>query len=178
MTSFHIATWNLDGYGSDARSRLPRQLDVLQGLLPDIVVLTEVRDTTRLPGMRFWWSDAGRPPYAECDRAVGIGSRWSGEVLPVRDQRLSVCVALKAPSPIGCIVTYGTVIPYKLDGVRKGAALTWERHRRAVDDVVSDIVELRSSQMYRDARIVLAGDFNTCLDGSNWYGAHSTDGGQ
>ena len=49
MNTFRIATWNLDGYRSNAKSRLPRQLEVLQELLADIVVLTEVRDTTLLP---------------------------------------------------------------------------------------------------------------------------------
>lgn len=56
MNTFRIATWNLDGYRSNAKSRLPRQLEVLQEMLADIVVLTEVRDTTLLPGKQFWWS--------------------------------------------------------------------------------------------------------------------------
>lgn len=170
MNSFRVANWNLDGYRSGARSRLPQQLNVLLGLLPDVVVLTEVRDTTQLPGMQFWWSNPGQPPYQPSDRAVGIASRWSGEVLPVRDGRLSVCVALKAPLPIGQVVVYGTIIPYAQDGVREGLARSWERHHKAVDDVVADIHALRSNPTYQTARIVVAGDFNTCLDGSRWYG--------
>lgn len=170
MHSFRIANWNLDGYRSGAKGRLPQQLDVLQALLPDVVVLTEVRDTTQLPGMQFNWSNPGQPPYQASDRAVGIASRWNAEVLPVRDGRLSVCVALMAPLPLGRIVVYGTIIPYAQDGVRQGLARSWERHNRAIDDVVADMQALRSNPSYRDARTVLAGDFNTSLDGSRWYG--------
>lgn len=170
MNTFRIATWNLDGYRSSAQSRLPQQVEILKNLLADIVILTEVRDATRLPGMRFWWSDPGQPPYTPRDRAVGIASPWGGNALTVRDNRLSVCVALKAPPPLGCVVVYGTVIPYALDGVRQRSAVAWERHQKAVDDVVADLSQLRSDPVFRDARIVLAGDFNTCLDGSNWYG--------
>lgn len=170
MNSFRIANWNLDGYGSGAKGRLPKQLDVLEQLQPDLVVLTEVLDTTQLSDMQFWWSNPGEPPYQPCDRAVGIGSRWAGELLPVRDGRLSVCVALMAPAPIGRVVVYGTILPYGMDGVRQGTARSWERHRQAVNEVVADIQELRANQTYRDARIVLAGDFNTNLDGTQWYG--------
>lgn len=45
-----------------------------------------------------------------------------------------------------------------------------ERHHKAVDDVVADLSDLRSDPACREASIVLAGDFNTCLDGSSWYG--------
>lgn len=172
MNTFRIATWKLDGYRSNAKSRLPRQLEVIQELLADIVVLTEVRDTTLLPGKQFWWSDPGEPPYTPRDRAVGIASSWEGRVLPVRDSRLSVCVALTAPPPLGCVIVYGIIIPYSMDGVRQRVAAAWERHQKAVDDVVADLVHLRSDPALREARIVLAGDFNTSLDGSNWYGHH------
>lgn len=170
MKTCRIATWNLDGYRSNAASRLPQQIEVLQNLLADIVVLTEVQDTTLLPGMQFWWSDPGQPPYKPRDRAVGIASTWTGKVLKVRDGRLSACVSLDAPSPLGCVIVYGTVIPYALDGVRQKAAVAWERHQKAVDDVVADLIDLTSDPAFFDSRIVLAGDFNTSLDGSNWYG--------
>ena len=109
MKTCRIATWNLDGYRSNAASRLPQQIEVLQNLLADIVVLTEVRDTTLLPGKQFWWSDAGQPPYKPRDRAVGIASTWTGRSLKVRDSRLSACVSLDAPSPLGRVIVYGTV---------------------------------------------------------------------
>lgn len=170
MNRFRVATWNLDGYRPGAAFRLLQQVDVIHKLLADVVVLSEVRDTTRLPGMQFWWSDAGQPPYRPSDRAIGIASTWSGKVLKVRDSRLSVCVALQAPEPLGCVIVYGTVIPYAMDGVRKGLAKAWERHQKAVDDVVADMSQLRADPAFRNARVVLAGDFNTALDGSNWYG--------
>lgn len=170
MKTFRVATWNLDGYRNNAPSRLPQQIELLQSLLADIVVLTEVQDTTRLPGMQFWWSDPGQPPYKPRDRAVGIASTWSGKALKVRDSRLSACVCLDAPLPLGRLIVYGTVIPYAMDGVRQKAALAWERHQKAVDDVVADLSDLRSDPDFVDSRIVVAGDFNTSLDGSNWYG--------
>lgn len=108
-------------------------------------------------------------PYSPQDRAVGIASRWPGKALPVRDSRLSVCVAFDAAS-MGPVIVYGTVIPYAQDGVRQKVATTWERHRQAVADLVCDINELRSAPAYRNAYVVLAGDFNTNLDGTRWYG--------
>jgi len=170
MNSFRVATWNLDGYRTGAASRLLQQVEVLQNLLADVVVLTEVRDTTRLAGMQFWWSDPGQPPYQPRDRATGIASPWDGKALKVRDSRLSVCVALQAPMPLGCVIVYGTVIPYAMDGVRQRVAMAWERHQKAVDDVVADLSQIRSNPAFRDARVLVAGDFNTSLDGSNWYG--------
>lgn len=61
---------------------------------------------------------------------------------------LSVCVASIAPLPLGRIVVYGTIIPYAQDGVRQGLARSWERHHKAVDDVVADIQALRSDPAY------------------------------
>lgn len=170
MNVFRAATWNLDGYGSDATARLPKQLEVLKALQADVLVLTEIRDTTQLTGMTFWWSDPGAPPYGPRDHAVGIASHWRGRPLKVTDTRLSVCVALDAPAPLTCVIVYGTVIPYHLDGVRQKTAAAWQRHREAVNDVVADMDRLRSDPAHRDAGIVLAGDFNTNLDGSGWYG--------
>jgi endonuclease/exonuclease/phosphatase family metal-dependent hydrolase len=168
MHSLQIATWNLDGYHGCARVRLPRQIEILDSLQADILVLTEVRDTTQISGMRFWWSDPGQPPYTACDRAVGIASTWCGSALAVTDSRLSVCVALEASPPLGPVIVYGTVIPYAMDGVRQKAAKAWERHQKAVDDVVTDLCRLRSD--FPNARLLLAGDFNTSLDGTDWYG--------
>jgi len=90
--------------------------------------------------------------------------------LKVKDSRLSVCVALEAPAPLGVVIVYGTVIPYAMDGVRHRLATKWERHRKAVTDVLDDMNQLRANPAYRDASVVLAGDFNTNLDGSTWYG--------
>lgn len=170
MNVFRAATWNLDGYGRGAKARLPSQLETLSALQADVLILSEVRDTMQLPGMTLWWSDPGAPPYKPQDRAVGIASPWSGERLKVKDSRLSVCIAFNAPAPLVRVIVYGTVIPYKFDGVRKKEATEWERHRKAVSDVVADIARLRSNQAYRDAYLVVAGDFNTSLDGSSWYG--------
>lgn len=170
MSVFRAATWNLDGYGRGAAARLPRQLETLSALHADVLVLSEVRDTMQLPGMTFWWSDPGVPPYGPHDRAVGIASSWSGERLKVKDSRLSVCVSFNAPAPLGRVIVYGTVIPYRFDGVRQREASAWERHRKAVNHVVADIALLRANQASRDAYLVLAGDFNTSLDGSSWYG--------
>ena len=170
MQGFRVATWNLDGYRRDATSRLTRQLQTLESLKADVLVLTEVRDSTHLEGQQFWWSADGRPPYKRCDRAVGLASHWDGEQLSVSDSRLSVCVALDGPRPLGRVVVYGTVIPYALDGVRQGLAKSWERHRKAVTDVVADVQRLSCDPVLRGARLVLAGDFNMGLDGTRWYG--------
>lgn len=170
MHGFRVATWNLDGYRRDAASRLTRQMQTLQSLNADVLVLTEVRDTTHLAGQQFWWSAEGKPPYKRRDRAVGVASHCPGEQLSVSDSRLSVCVVLDGPRPLGRVVVYGTVIPYALDGVRQGLAESWERHRKAVSDVVADVRRLRCDPVLRGARLVLAGDFNMGLDGTRWYG--------
>lgn len=170
MNALHIATWNLDGYGADAASRLSKQIEALRTLQADVLVLTEVRDTTKMPDLKFWWSAEGCAPYSPRDRAVGIASPWNGRTLEVTDSRLSVCVDLDLPAPLGRVIVYGTVIPYALDGVRQRVAVAWERHRKAVSDVVGDLIRLRSDAALEHASVVLAGDFNTCLDGSSWYG--------
>ena len=170
MHSFRAATWNLDGYRRDAPSRLARQIQKLESLNLDVLVLTEVMDTTHLVGQEFWWSAEGKPPYKRCDRAVGVASHCAGEQLSVSDSRLSVCVVLDGRQPLGRVIVYGTIIPYALDGVRQGLAKPWERHRKAVTNVVADVRRLRSDPVLRGARLVLAGDFNMGLDGTRWYG--------
>lgn len=145
MDSFLAATWNLDGY--HAPGRLPRQLDLLTSLEADVLVLTEVLDSNRLPGMHFWWSEPGKLPYSPNERAVGVASRWGeGRQLPVTDGRLSCCIGFDAPGALGQVVIYGVVIPYKFDGVAQGAAVPWERHRQCVEDVLNDIYRLRADR--------------------------------
>lgn len=170
MTQLFVATWNLDAYRPDAASRLPKQTQLLHGLAADVLVLTEVVDTVTIPGMEFWHSDPGLPPYKAKDRAVAVASHWPGRALTVKDSRLSVCIELVGPEPIGRVIVYGTVLPYGLDGVRQKAATAWERHRQAVTDVQDDITRLQADPSTCDAHLVLAGDFNTNLDGTSWYG--------
>ena len=170
MEVLRVATWNLDGYGRRAAARLPRQTEILQSLEADVAVLTEVREGVHSPWGHQWWSAEGKLPYQPRDRAACISSRWPGVPLPARDERLSVCVALALPEPWRQVIVYGTVIPYGLDGVRRRVATAWEWHRKAVRDVVADFQDLRRDAALRDARLILAGDFNTCLDGSGWYG--------
>lgn len=170
MTLLRVATWNLDGYGKSAAHRLPRQTEFLKALQADVLVLTEVQNTTEVDGMTFWWSDPGAAPYSPADRAVGVASRWPGRPLKVTDSRLSVCVELEAPAPLSKVIVYGTVIPYKLDGVKQGVATAWQRHAQAVADVTADLNRLRDQSATERARIVLAGDFNINLDGTVWYG--------
>jgi len=169
MTSFQVGTWNLDGYRRTGK--LPEQVAVLEALCADVLVLTEVSDRTRLEGKHSWWSAPGQPPqYKPHHRAVGVFSGWAGVPLEVSDSRLSVCVALTAPKPLGLVLVYGTIIPYHDDGVRQGQAARWERHRKAIGLVLSDIKRIRCIPNYSSAHFILAGDFNTNLDGKGRYG--------
>jgi hypothetical protein len=63
---------------------------------------------------------------------------------------------------------YGTIIPYAYDGVHKGEAKHWQRHREAVKAVTDDCRRLRSE--FPKHLLILAGDFNMNLDGTRWYG--------
>jgi hypothetical protein len=105
----HIAAWNQNGYGSGAARRLPLQIETLNALRADVLVLTEVRDTTRIPGMKLWRSAEGTGSCASRDRAVGIASVWDGYTLEGADRRLSVCVIFDSPAPLGRVVVHGTV---------------------------------------------------------------------
>lgn len=167
MPPFRIATWNVDGYRA-SRDVAARQVVYLDSLAADALVLTEVRDSLQFTSMLRWFSAEGKPPYKPSDRAVGIFSRWPGQMLEVADSRLSVCVALEVPSPVGRTLVYGTIIPYAQDGVRSKQAQAWVRHREGVRNVASDCLRLRKA--HPDAHLVLAGDFNMNLDGTKWYG--------
>lgn len=167
MPSFRIATWNVDGYRA-SRDVAARQVVCLDSLAADALVLTEVRDNLQFTSMLRWFSAEGKPPYNPSDRAVGIFSRWPGEMLEVTDSRLSVCVALEVPAPVGRTLVYGTIIPYSQDGVHSKQAPIWVRHREGVRNVVSDCLRFRKA--HPDAHLVLAGDFNMNLDGTKWYG--------
>ncbi len=162
-----IGTWNVE-YARPAR------LDALRGVLSanraDIWVLTETHDELWPPQCKFVAHTEPRPKNWS---GIRRGSRWVSiwsrfpiikEVsLPAADKERTVAVLLDIGQSNKLIV-YGTVMPWKGDRGKQD----WSEHYRIVPEQCAEWREL--SQIYSDAALCVAGDFNTDMRTGSYYG--------
>ena len=164
--SLNICTWNIDRSGVRSKWRSAHQAEWLTSRSADICVVTEVHEGFEIEGRgAVAFSADGQAPYAGWEHAVGIWSRHPVvEHIRVGDASVACCVVLQ--TPVGAVVVYGTILPYRnagqLDG--KGA---WEVHRCCLKSQIQDWETIRGARP--DHHLVVAGDFNMTMEPSNAY---------
>jgi hypothetical protein len=161
-----IATWNLDRSGIRRKSRIQPQLDKICEINADLWVLTETHSAIALPGYESLASERDPEYHEEGESCVTIWSRW-----PLREisaSILTVCGEFQLPFSSAKMLAYGTIIPWRDDGVREGAAQPWERHREAVKQQTKEWLKLRTQ--YPEHVLCVAGDFNENLAETRGYG--------
>lgn len=164
--SLRICNWNIDRSGVRGRWRSGLQANHIGAQQADIAVITEVHDTLEIDGLSaVCFSANGQPPYRPFEHAVGVWTRLPVTgALAVRTPRLATCVVLD--SPLGSLVVYGTILPYREEGAAQGRQ-RWQGHREALELQLEDWADIR--RQLPDHHLVVAGDFNMTLPPSNSY---------
>lgn len=167
-----IGTWNVE-YALKAGTNFRRR-SVLRAFDADIWVLTETRDTLRPPGPFFAVHSKQRPFYGKSvkhrSRWVSIWSRFPIIARPRCDDAERTTAAI-VRSPVGNLLIYGTVMPWKDDKGRCGElkdAKGWSEHHRVIPLQMAELK--RFSQRYAATSICVAGDFNTDMGTGSVYG--------
>lgn len=164
--ALRICTWNIDRSGVRSKWRSTPQAEWLTSQQADICVITEVHQRFEIAGQTaVAFSAEGQAPYANWEHAVGIWSRYPViERVPVGDDSLACCVTMR--TPVGPLVVYGTILPYRNAGQYQGRR-SWELHECAVNQQIKDWEDLRRTRP--DHHMVVAGDFNMTMEPSNAY---------
>lgn len=161
-----IGTWNVE-YAYP--SRLDALREVLSANQADIWVLTETHDELRPSQCEFVAHTEPRPKDSP---RIRPGSRWVSiwsrfpiidvVTLPTADRERTIAVLLDI-GHIRKLIVYGTVMPWNGDG-----NMGWSEHHRIVPQQCAEWLEL--SQIYPDAALCVAGDFNTDMGTGSYYG--------
>jgi hypothetical protein len=162
-----IGTWNVE-YAYTRR--LPAIQAALEQYPADIWILTETHDDLVPMGCPHVAHSLARPKNWNGIRA---GSRWvsiwsafpvvSKILLDDADQERTV-VALLDTGTERPVIVYGTVLPWKGD---RGVP-TWDEHDRVIQQQWREWKTL--SDLYPDADLVIAGDYNTDMGTGRRYG--------
>ncbi len=162
-----IGTWNVE-YANLSRLEVLRE--VLSANQADIWVLTETHDELRPSQCEFVAHTEPRPRIWS---GIRPGSRWVSiwsrfpiidvVTLPTADRERTIAVLLDI-GHIRKLIVYGTVMPWKGDGGKQD----WSEHHRIVPQQCAEWLEL--SQLYPDAALCVAGDFNTDMGTGSYYG--------
>jgi exonuclease III len=162
-----VGTWNVE-------YAYPSRLDALRKVLSenqaDIWVLTETHDELRPPQCDVVAHTEPRPKNWS---GIRPGSRWVSiwsrfpiidvVTLPTADKERTITVVLDI-GQARTLIVYGTVMPWKGDrGIQD-----WSEHHRIVPQQCAELLEL--SQIYPDAALCVAGDFNTDMGTGSYYG--------
>lgn len=164
--ALRTCTWNIDRSGVRSKWRSTPQAEWLTSQQADICVITEVHRQFEIAGQAaVAFSAEGQAPYASWEHAVGIWSRYPViERIPVGDASLACCVAMR--TPVGPLVVYGTILPYRNAGQYQGRR-SWELHESAVNQQIKDWEDIRRTRPFH--HLVVAGDFNMTMEPSNAY---------
>lgn len=142
----------------------------------DIWVLTETH-LNHAPTDAHTYA-AFSPPHLdrrpENERWVAIWSRFPLEELADPAPNRRGTLAVRATTPAGDLIVYGTVIPWANEPTNDAGlpARMWEVHLAEITRQSDDWAILR--ERYPDTPLVVAGDFNQDRDGSGWYGTART----
>lgn len=161
-----ICTWNIDRSGVRSKWRSAHQSAWLKSLQADVCVITEVHEGFEIAEQAaVAFSADGQAPYASWEHAVGIWSHYPViKQIPVSDVSLACCVVLQ--TPIGPLVVYGTILPYRNAGQRLGKK-AWELHQFSLKLQLKDWESIRHA--HPNLHMVVAGDFNMTMEPSNAY---------
>lgn len=159
-----IGTWNVEYAAGDARNRL--RLQRLAQAEADVWVLTETHDRLDLIPL-------GYAPVSTPASRRG-GGRWTTiwtrfpilEVVPTVDTDRTAAALIEAP--VGAVLVYGIVLPWHTDKGPTGAAKSWTEHHRVIPEQGEEWARLRDA--HAAASLVVAGDLNTTVGCSRYYG--------
>jgi hypothetical protein len=162
-----IGTWNVEYAHA---SRLEALRKVMSTNSADIWILTETHDDLTPPNSQFVVHSEQRPKNWS---GIRPGSRWVSiwsrypiitEVSLPRADRERTVSALLDIGDGRTLLVYGTVMPWKGDGGK----FDWSEHHRVIPEQCVEWLEL--TQSYSDAKICIAGDFNTDMGTAARYG--------
>ncbi len=164
LTCLRIGTWNVEYANGAEKNRLRAQR--LQRADANVWVLTETHDRLDL-GTEGYAAVSSAPTRDDGGRWVTIWSRFP-VVAPVQtDDRDRTAAAIVASS-VGPLLVYGTVLPWHSDRGRSGAARNWIEHHRVIREQGAEWARLRDH--HAEAKLVVAGDLNTTVGCSAYYG--------
>ena len=139
----------------------------------DCWVLTETR-TSITPGNDYRGVHSRAHPSRRPDpdeRWVSVWSRWPIRPIPVRASPWSATAIVEAE--FGPMIVHGLVLPYQLEpSADGGRASHWTEFSKEVARQAQDWGALRRE--YASIPVLVAGDLNQSLDGSDWYGTAAT----
>ncbi len=167
LTPMKIATWNLER-ALPQSAKAERQRQWMNRIDADIWILTETHRAIA-PGTGYHSVSSGLPdrPSEEGERWVQIWVRqdWAIAPLTTSDEARTVCVLVSLSAGQQCLV-YGTVLPW--------LGSSWRSHpgqafAAAVATQQADWQRLRAD--YRQATLIMAGDFNQDLNALHYYGS-------
>lgn len=166
--SMRIATWNLERPTPRQVRRRARLDQWLTEIYADVWVLTETHDCVS-PGDAFACvcTEETDRPGEPGERWTAIWSRHPIERVPLSNDPARCVAALVRPPHRVPLVVYGTVLPWRGSTWRgttsKGAAA----FKAALEGQLADWLKLR--QMFPDAVLCVAGDFNQDLSDRHYY---------
>lgn len=163
--TLRIGTWNVE-YANLANN--PRRVEIMHAANADIWVLTETRDELNLGSAYTGISSIPRERGGPTARWVTIWSRFPMlSSVEVRDT--SRTVAAIFDTPLGPLLVYGTVMPWKSDRDPTDT-IDWAKHHRIVPEQAAEWVRL--GLRHPEAAVCIAGDLNMNLGGRQYYGTN------
>lgn len=170
--SVRVATWNLD-HASNSSRPVEKQIEKILDIAPDILVLTETCKEVDLSSHGYSQFTTCQNEYGKYYATIHLSPRVreSQKLLTYDD---TVAVFVRAISPIGEILIYGTIITYHGDRGADNSSRPWVQHYRAIVDHGNDWARLLDES--GGFPLIIAGDFNQTRDGSS--GTYGTKQGR
>jgi hypothetical protein len=160
-----IGTWNVE-YARGLPKNERRVARIRQASAA-IWVLTETHDCLVLGAEYHVLSTEPRPDRRAGERWVAIASLFPFvRAIPTREPVRTVAGLIE--TPLGSLIIYGTVMPWHTDPGSSGDARSWQEHHRVVPEQAAEWVAIRAA--HPGVPLCVAGDFNTDLGGSHYYG--------
>lgn len=159
-----LGTWNVEYAAVEAKNRL--RLQRLVQADADLWVLTETHD--RLDLAPLGYTAVSTPASRRGGgRWVTLWSRLPiVEVVPTADVDRTTAAIIEAP--VGPVLIYGTVLPWHSDSGPGGTAKNWSEHQRVIPEQGAEWLRLLAA--HQGVHLVVAGDLNTTVGCSTYYG--------
>lgn len=159
-----IGTWNVEYAKVTEKNRL--RVKRLQWADADVWVLTETHDRLDLQSEGYA-AVSSAPTRDDEGRWVTIWTRFP-VLAPIQTDDKERTTAAIVASSVGPLLVYGTVLPWHSDRGGSGAARNWAEHHRVIPEQGAEWVRLRGR--HPETKLVVAGDLNTTVGCSTYYG--------